>query len=211
MGFRDIDRHSFYAGKPQPSAKSAGHFESIDPSNGNPICKIFNSPPPSIDAAIQSAQAAFPSWSSTPPIERARILQRAVALLREYNDDLARIETLDTGKPFSETSTVDIVTGADVLEYFANLIASGGAQRGVLPPPPLRFRVHVQGSPGRVRWHRRVELPHPDRPLEVRAVPGGRKLHGLQAERVHATARRVSGRHISKGRRSGRCLQCRVW
>ncbi|KAI2607190.1 aldehyde dehydrogenase [Hypoxylon fragiforme] len=126
MGFRDIDRHSFYAGKPQPSPTSAGHFESIDPSNGNPICKIFNSPPQAIDAAIASAQSAFPSWSSTPPIERARILQRAVALLREYNDDLARIETLDTGKPFSETSTVDIVTGADVLEYFASLVASGG-------------------------------------------------------------------------------------
>ncbi|KAI1142032.1 aldehyde dehydrogenase [Hypoxylon sp. FL0543] len=126
MGFRDLDRHTFYAGKPQPSSGSSGSYESIDPSNGKPICRIHNSSPKSIDAAIQSAQAAFPSWSSTPPIERARILQKAVALLREYNDGLARIETLDTGKPFSETSTVDIVTGADVLEYFASLVASGG-------------------------------------------------------------------------------------
>lgn len=126
MGFRDLDRHTFYGGKPQPSAASSGSYESIDPSNGKPICKINNSSPKSIDAAIQSAQAAFPSWSSTPPVERARILQKAVALLREYNDALARIETLDTGKPFSETSTVDIVTGADVLEYFASLVASGG-------------------------------------------------------------------------------------
>jgi betaine-aldehyde dehydrogenase len=49
-----------------------------------------------------------------------------VLLLRQRNDVLARVETLDTGKPFSETSTVDIVTGADVLEYFASLVASGG-------------------------------------------------------------------------------------
>ncbi|XXG99404.1 quinone oxidoreductase [Hypoxylon texense] len=126
MAFKDSDRYTFYAGEPQPTAKSSGHFESVDPSNGESICRIYNSSPSSIDAAIQSAQSAFPSWSSTPPVERARILQRAVALLRKHNDALARIETLDTGKPFSETSTVDIVTGADVLEYFANLVGSGG-------------------------------------------------------------------------------------
>ncbi|CAJ2513941.1 Uu.00g020600.m01.CDS01 [Anthostomella pinea] len=126
MTQKEEDRHTFYAGKPQPSSKSTGHFDSIDPSNGEPLCRIHTSSHESIDAAVKSAQGAFPSWSSTPPIERARILQRAVALLHQYNDELARVETLDTGKPFSETSTVDIVTGADVLEYFANLVASGG-------------------------------------------------------------------------------------
>ncbi|KAI0593643.1 aldehyde dehydrogenase [Biscogniauxia sp. FL1348] len=126
MAVREEDRHTFYAGQPQPSAKSTGTFESIDPSNGEPVCRIHISSEEAVDAAIQSAQEAFPSWSSTPPIERARILQRAVALLRQHNDPLARVETVDTGKPYSETSTVDIVTGADVLEYFANLVASGG-------------------------------------------------------------------------------------
>ncbi|KAK6212835.1 hypothetical protein LQW54_004925 [Pestalotiopsis sp. IQ-011] len=119
------DRHTFYAGKPQPS-DSAGTFETVDPSTGRPTCTIHTSSAASVDKAIESAQAAFPSWSATPPIERARILQRAVALLREKNDELAKVETMDTGKAYSETSTVDIVTGADVLEYFANLVASGG-------------------------------------------------------------------------------------
>jgi betaine-aldehyde dehydrogenase len=59
-----------------------------------------------------------------PPVERGRILNRAVALLRERNEVLARLETADSGKPFSETSTVDIVTGADVLEYYAGLAAA---------------------------------------------------------------------------------------
>ncbi|KAI1841423.1 hypothetical protein JX265_001509 [Neoarthrinium moseri] len=122
---REEDRHAFYAGKSQPSG-SAGTFETIDPSTGQSAGTIHISSAGSIDKAIQSAQSAFPSWSATPPIERTRILQRAVALLREKNDELAKIETLDTGKPFSETSTVDIVTGADVLEYFANLVSSGG-------------------------------------------------------------------------------------
>jgi betaine-aldehyde dehydrogenase len=57
-------------------------------------------------------------------MERGRILNRAVALLRERNDEIAELETRNTGKPFSETSTVDIVTGADVLEYYAGLAAA---------------------------------------------------------------------------------------
>ncbi|KAI0016866.1 betaine aldehyde dehydrogenase [Xylariomycetidae sp. FL0641] len=126
MTRKEGDRYAFYAGKPQTSSESSGTFETIDPSTGASLCTIHSSSHGTIDAAVDSAKKAFPSWSSTPPIERARILQRAVALLRQNNDALARIETLDTGKPYSETSTVDVVTGADVLEYFANLVASGG-------------------------------------------------------------------------------------
>lgn len=120
------ERHTFFNGRPQPSSTSSGTFKSVDPATGKPVCTIHTSSPQSIDSAISSAKSAFPSWSSTPPIERARILHKAVSLLRSRNDELAQIETLDTGKPYSETSTVDIVTGADVLEYFANLVASGG-------------------------------------------------------------------------------------
>ncbi|KIH94066.1 betaine-aldehyde dehydrogenase [Sporothrix brasiliensis 5110] len=122
---QEPDRHTFYDGKPQPSS-STSSFASIYPGTNKPIARIHTSSPAAIDAAVASAQAAFPGWSATPPIERSRILLRAVALLRSRNDALARVETLDSGKPYSETSTVDVVTGADVLEYYAGLIASGG-------------------------------------------------------------------------------------
>lgn len=55
-------------------------------------------------------------------MERSRILRRAVDILRQRNEELAQLETLDTGKAISETEAVDIVTGADVLEYYAGLI-----------------------------------------------------------------------------------------
>jgi betaine-aldehyde dehydrogenase len=119
------DRYTFHSGRPQ-SSSSSSTFQTIDPSTAQPTCTIHTSSQQDIDAAISSAQKAFPSWASTPPIERSRILLKAVALLRARNDELAKIETLDTGKPLSETSTVDVITGADVLEYYANLIASGG-------------------------------------------------------------------------------------
>ncbi|KAK0265680.1 hypothetical protein B0A54_02269 [Friedmanniomyces endolithicus] len=113
----------FIAGKRHSTSET---FLSVDPSCNKPLAEICKADKPAVHAAVEAGKRAFPSWSATPPISRSRILLRAVALLRHRNNDLARIETHDTGKPFSETSTVDIATGADVLEYYANLIASGG-------------------------------------------------------------------------------------
>ncbi|TKA50585.1 hypothetical protein B0A55_13411, partial [Friedmanniomyces simplex] len=100
----------FIAGKRHSTPET---FLSVDPSCNKPLAEICKADKSTIHAAVEAGKRAFPSWSATPPIERSRILLRAVALLRQRNDELARVETHDTGKPFSETSTVDIVTGAD--------------------------------------------------------------------------------------------------
>ncbi|KZF22844.1 aldehyde dehydrogenase [Xylona heveae TC161] len=118
-------RQLYYDGKVQ-AASSGKAFQSIDPSNATPICDIQVASHADVDAAIDSAKRAFPSWSATPPIQRARILQRAAQLLREHNDEIARDETRDTGKAYSETSTVDVLSGADTVEYYANLVGGGG-------------------------------------------------------------------------------------
>lgn len=115
----------FYDGSPQP-ATSGNCFWAIDPSTAEPLAEVQTASHVDVDRAVTSAQNAFASWSQTSPVARSRILLKAVQILRARNDEIARIETRDTGKPFSETSTVDVVTGADVLEYFANLVASGG-------------------------------------------------------------------------------------
>ncbi|KAF4552303.1 Aldehyde dehydrogenase-like protein 3 [Elsinoe fawcettii] len=129
-------RYTIYNGQPQSTASNSGTIKSINPATAQPICDIHTSSSQDIDAAISSASHAFPTWSQTPPAERSRILLRAASLLRSRNSSLAELETLDTGKPFSETSTVDIVTGADVLEYYANLILSGGLNGETTPLRP---------------------------------------------------------------------------
>lgn len=115
----------YFDGKVQQSS-SGKHFQSIDPSNASVLADVEVSSNRDIDAAIDSARRAFPAWSQTPPAVRTRVLLRAAQILRARNDEIAKVETQDTGKPFSETSTVDVVTGADVLEYFANLVGGGG-------------------------------------------------------------------------------------
>ncbi|KAJ4304993.1 hypothetical protein N0V90_000521 [Kalmusia sp. IMI 367209] len=118
-------RFAYYDGKLQ-SATSNSSFQTINPATAQPLANIHTTTQSAVDSAISSAQKAFPAWSATPHVERARILQKAAAILRSRNDELAKVETHDTGKPYSETSTVDVVTGADVLEYYANMVGGGG-------------------------------------------------------------------------------------
>jgi betaine-aldehyde dehydrogenase len=125
MSLPHAPRFAYYDGKLQ-SASATSSFQTINPATAQPIANIHTTTHSAIDSAIASATKAFPAWSATPAIERARILQKAAAILRSRNDELAKVETDDTGKAFSETSTVDVVTGADVLEYFANMVGGGG-------------------------------------------------------------------------------------
>lgn len=96
-------------------------FETINPANGNVLAQVHAARQADVDKAVASAARGQKIWAAMTATERGRILQKAVAILRERNTELAHLETLDTGKAFSETSTVDIVTGADVLEYYAGL------------------------------------------------------------------------------------------
>ena len=105
-----------------PSATSGRTFETINPATGNVLATVQAAGREDVDRAVKSAQQGQKIWAAMTAMERSRILRRAVDILRERNDELAKLETLDTGKAYSETSTVDIVTGADVLEYYAGLI-----------------------------------------------------------------------------------------
>ncbi|WP_174872138.1 betaine-aldehyde dehydrogenase [Pectobacterium polaris] len=97
-------------------------FEAINPANGDIIAHIQSATAADVDLAVSAATAGQKVWAAMTAMERSRILRRAVDILRERNDELALLETHDTGKPLSETRTVDIVTGADVLEYYTGLI-----------------------------------------------------------------------------------------
>ncbi|WP_323638631.1 betaine-aldehyde dehydrogenase [Pectobacterium polonicum] len=97
-------------------------FDAVNPANGDIIAQLQSATAADVDRAVSAATAGQKIWAALTAMERSRILRRAVDILRERNDELALLETHDTGKPLSETRTVDIVTGADVLEYYAGLI-----------------------------------------------------------------------------------------
>ncbi|BCU91419.1 NAD/NADP-dependent betaine aldehyde dehydrogenase [Yersinia pseudotuberculosis] len=101
---------------------SGDTFDAVNPANGECIAQLQAANAQDVDKAVAAAKQGQPVWAAMTAMERSRILRRAVDILRDRNDELAAIETADTGKPLSETRSVDIVTGADVLEYYAGLI-----------------------------------------------------------------------------------------
>lgn len=103
-------------------------IEVIYPATGAVIARLHEATPAVIEAALAGAQAAQAAWAATRPVERARILRRAADLIRERNPELARLETLDTGKPIQETLVADWPSGADALEYFAGLAPTVGGE-----------------------------------------------------------------------------------
>jgi betaine-aldehyde dehydrogenase len=114
---------NFINGKPMANA-SGETFQVVNPGTGQLAYEVEVADESIQQAAIESAKAGFKVWSSMTGTERSRILQRAAALLRERNDELAAVEVTDTGKPMQEAEAVDVVTGADAVEYFAGLAPS---------------------------------------------------------------------------------------
>ncbi|MCL7464984.1 betaine-aldehyde dehydrogenase [Phaeovulum sp. NW3] len=91
------------------------------PHTGAVIARLHTATPAVIELALASAARAQVEWAALRPVERGRILRRAADLIRDRGAELARLETLDTGKPIQETEVADWPSGADALEYFAGL------------------------------------------------------------------------------------------
>ena len=104
------------------SQDKSSAFDSIYPVTLEKIATLYHADDMVIAKAIAAAEKAFAIWSTTPPAARGKILRRAAELIREHNDELARIETLDTGKAISETIVADALSGADCLDYFGGII-----------------------------------------------------------------------------------------
>ena len=103
------------------------------PATGEVIAVVHEATPAIIDQALSSAKAAQAQWAAMSGTERGRILRRAADIMRARNHDLSVLETLDTGKPYQETSVVDATSGADALEYFGGLAGSLTGQHIRLP------------------------------------------------------------------------------
>ncbi len=96
----------------------------VYPATGEQLGRVHAATPEVVEAALSAAQAAQPAWAALTGAERGRVLTRAAAILRERNRALSELETLDTGKPLSETLVADAASGADCLEYFGGMAAT---------------------------------------------------------------------------------------
>ncbi|MFM0051095.1 betaine-aldehyde dehydrogenase [Caballeronia grimmiae] len=116
-----FEEQRLYIGGEYVDATSGETFDTLNPASGETLARVQQASQEDVDRAVCSARTGQREWAAMTAMQRSRILRRAVDLLRARNDELAALETLDTGKPISETRAVDIVTGADVIEYYAGL------------------------------------------------------------------------------------------
>ncbi|ANG63939.1 betaine-aldehyde dehydrogenase [Marinobacterium aestuarii] len=102
----------------------AERFETRNPATGELICTVQQASESVLELAIESARQGQTDWAALKGSERGRILKRAADILRSRNDELARLEVMDTGKPIQEALAVDIHSGADAIEYYAGVAPS---------------------------------------------------------------------------------------
>ncbi|QBR03410.1 NAD-dependent succinate-semialdehyde dehydrogenase [Paraburkholderia pallida] len=115
------------------AAASGKTLDVLNPASGLPIGKVAHAGTADLDRALAAAQRGFEAWRKVPANERAAIMRRAAALVRERATEIARLMTLEQGKPFKE-ACMEVVFSADIIEWFAD---EGRRVYGRLVPPRI--------------------------------------------------------------------------
>ncbi len=103
------------------ASESGKTFATIDPSTGEEICQIAEADAADVDKAVKAAQTAFERgpWRKMAASQRGQLLNRLADLIEKHSDELARLESLDNGKPMKVAKAVDVAATVGCFRYFA--------------------------------------------------------------------------------------------
>ncbi len=102
--------------------KSGKYFDNTSPISNEKICAVARSNEKDVDAALDAAHAAFPSWGKTSITERSNMLLKVADVIEKNLNTLAVAECLDNGKPIRECMAADLPLVIDHWRYFAGVI-----------------------------------------------------------------------------------------
>ncbi|MGY3766365.1 aldehyde dehydrogenase family protein [Vagococcus vulneris] len=105
-------------------------LDSISPIDNRHLATIVDASDADVDNAVAAATKALPEWKSWSLVDRSNLLIKIAEVIDKHTEHLAKIESLDNGKPIRETLSVDVPLSADHFRYFAGVIRSeeGSAQ-----------------------------------------------------------------------------------
>lgn len=119
MTAAEIESYAQLIDGKQVQAESGESLPMIDPCSGEPFARIPAGATEDIDRAVRAAQAALDgAWGKTAPVERSRIMQRWARLIMDHFEELAALESRDTGKPLT-AGRADITATARYFEFYA--------------------------------------------------------------------------------------------
>lgn len=115
------------------------YFDDIAPATGEVAAQVPDSDGHDIHDAVFAARRAFPSWSKTPAAERSRILLCLADLIERDLEELARLESIDTGKTISLARRLDIPRAVANFRFFATAILHDASQAHVTDSTALNY------------------------------------------------------------------------
>ncbi|MCL6671727.1 aldehyde dehydrogenase family protein [Streptomyces panaciradicis] len=142
----EIEPGRLFVGGRWRDAADGARTEVVDPSRGAVLTTVAEAGAADVDAAVRAARDAFDggTWSGLSGRERGRILYRVAELIRENADDIARLESLDVGKPISLCHAVDVTNAANDYEHFAALAHS---LDGAVRDTPMNALAYTKREP----------------------------------------------------------------
>ena len=103
------------------AARDGATFATLNPHDGSVLAEVAEGKAADIDCAVEAASAAFPKWSRMAAADRGRILLRLADLIETHTDELARLESLDTGHPIRDSRGLDVPRTAATFRYFGGM------------------------------------------------------------------------------------------
>ena len=105
-------------------ALSGAQFDNVNPATGRVLGRISAGDVPDIERAVAAAKAAFEkgAWSRTKPAHRKKVLSAFAQSIFAHREELALLETLDMGKPISDSLKVDIPGAARAIQWYAEAV-----------------------------------------------------------------------------------------
>ncbi|XP_028398102.1 succinate-semialdehyde dehydrogenase, mitochondrial-like [Dendronephthya gigantea] len=139
-----LKNYKAYIGGKWKSAASNTTFPVYNPANGVKLADVSNSGEADVKDAVQEAAQAFQSWKKKTAKERSRHLQKWNNLLMEKKEDIAKIMTLEQGKPLAEAKG-ELIYGASFIEWFAE--EAKRVYGDIIPAPVANTKVIVMKQP----------------------------------------------------------------
>ncbi|MFT3728927.1 MAG: aldehyde dehydrogenase [Terricaulis sp.] len=124
-------------------ARSGATFANVGPRDGKVIAQIAEGDSADIDAAVKAARASFEDgrWRNKHPREKKRIMFKLAELMERDLEELALLETLDMGKPISDTRAIDIPTAINSIRWYAEALDKVYGEVATTPAERLSFIV----------------------------------------------------------------------
>ncbi|WP_250534945.1 aldehyde dehydrogenase family protein [Caballeronia sp. AZ10_KS36] len=137
----DLKRYELLIGGEFVAPSGGEYSTNLNPATEEAIAHVAHGTSADVDRAVQAARAALKPWNAIRAAERGRILMRLAQLLRENQEELAALESLDAGKPIAGVQRQDVPAAIDTLTYYAGWCDKINGQVVPARPDALTYTV----------------------------------------------------------------------